>query len=120
MRAFVADLDGAPTLSLPPMTREMRKSVHELANAFNLKSKSEGKNATRYTRLVKTTRSGVQVDERKVAQILERPKPPPAHGSANGKGKGKAGIKIRPRDGEVVGGVRCPMKLANRCADLCW
>jgi len=41
MRAFVADLHGPPTLSLPPMTRHMRKSVLDLAHAFHLKSKSE-------------------------------------------------------------------------------
>jgi hypothetical protein len=106
------------------MTREMRKSVHELAHAFNLKSKSEGKGATRFTRLAKTTLSGVRVDERRVAQILGKPKPPLAYGTGDrkgkGKGKGKVAGKIRPRDGELVGAVRFPTKLANRCADLCW
>jgi len=121
MRRFVADLDAAPTLSLPPMARHARRSVHELALAFNLKSKSEGKEAARYTKLIKTTLSGVQVDERKVARILG--KPPPSRGSGGDKGKGKAGVKIRPRDGELVGGVRFHTKLAIRrdkaiCADL--
>lgn len=110
IRDFVADLDGAPTLSLPAMTREMRKSVHELAHAFNLTSKSSGKGETRFTTLAKTTLSGVQVDERRVAQILRQPKPPPAYGSGDRKGKGKGKVKvkvenkIRARDGDVVGG----------------
>jgi hypothetical protein len=92
------------------MTREMRKSVHELAHAFNLKSKSEGKGETRFTRLAKTTLSGVRVDEREVAQILGKPKSPP-YGSGDGKNKGKARSKIRPRDGEVVRGVCFPRSL---------
>ncbi|KAH9007974.1 hypothetical protein EDB84DRAFT_1281330 [Lactarius hengduanensis] len=100
MRRFVEDLGSAPTLSLPPMQPHARKSVHELATAFNLNSKSEGKGAARFTRLIKTTRSGLWIDERKVARILGKPAPP--HGGD--KGKGKAGVKIRPRDGELVGG----------------
>ncbi|KAH9055548.1 hypothetical protein EDB87DRAFT_1579780 [Lactarius vividus] len=102
MRRFVEDLGSAPTLSLPPMERHARKSVHELASAFNLNSKSEGNGAARFTRLIKTTRSGLRVDERKVARILGKPAPP--HGGDKGKGKGKVGGKIRPRDGELVGG----------------
>ncbi|KAI9429450.1 hypothetical protein BJY52DRAFT_1423386 [Lactarius psammicola] len=73
MRRFVEDLGGAPTLELPPMARHARKSVHELAHAFNLKSKSEGYGAARYTTLIKTTLSGVRVYERKVARIWGKP-----------------------------------------------
>ncbi|KAH9055543.1 hypothetical protein EDB87DRAFT_1762222 [Lactarius vividus] len=102
MRRFVEDLGSAPTLSLPPMERHARKSVHDLAAAFNLNSKSEGNGAARFTRLIKTTRSGLRIDERKVAHILGKPAPP--HGGDKGKGNGKAGGKIRPRDGELVGG----------------
>ena len=110
MRNFVADLGSASTLSLPPMTKHARKSVHEIAHAFNLKSKSEGSGETRFTTLIKTTLSGVQVDERKIARILGRPLPPAS--AAYGKGKGKAGVnKIRARDGEVVGGVRLSTRL---------
>ncbi|KAH8993509.1 hypothetical protein EDB92DRAFT_1854568 [Lactarius akahatsu] len=104
MRRFVEDLGSAPTLSLPPMERHARKSVHELASAFNLNSKSEGNGAARFTRLVKTTRSGLWIDERKVARILGKPAPPHGGDKDKGKGKGKAGVKIRPRDGELVGG----------------
>ncbi|KAI9448836.1 hypothetical protein BJY52DRAFT_1364366 [Lactarius psammicola] len=91
MRRFVEDLGGAPTLELPPMARHARKSVHELAHAFNLKSKSEGYGAARYATLIKTTLSGVRVDERKVARILGKPPPAQVHGSGGDKGKGKGG-----------------------------
>ena len=104
MRAFVTDLGGAPMLALPPMEKRMRKLVHDLANAFNLNSKSEGNGKARFTTLTKTTMSGVRVDERKIARILGKPKPD-GGGGGGGKGKGKAVGKIRPRDGEVVGGV---------------
>ncbi|KAI9465380.1 hypothetical protein BJY52DRAFT_1221034 [Lactarius psammicola] len=73
MRRFVEDLGDDATLSLPPMARHARKSVHELAHAFNLKSKSEGNGAARYTTLIKTTLSGVRVYERKVARIWGKP-----------------------------------------------
>jgi len=107
MRRFVADIGGARTLPLPPMGREMRKSVHELAEAFKLKSKSRGKDAGRFTTLIKTTLSGVTVNEKKVTQILGRSSSPPFHAAhRGGKGKGRAG-RARPRDGEVVGEVLC-------------
>ncbi|KAH8996442.1 hypothetical protein EDB86DRAFT_2829114 [Lactarius hatsudake] len=104
MRRFVEDLGSAPTLALPPMERHARKSVHELASAFNLNSKSEGSGVARFTRLIKTTRSGLRIDERKVARILGNPAPPQGGGKGKGKGKGKAVVKIRPREGELVGG----------------
>jgi hypothetical protein len=90
-------------LALPPMEKRMRKLVHDLAGAFNLTSKSEGNGKARFTTLTRTTMSGVRVDERKLARILGKPKPD--GGGGGGKGKGKAVGKIRPRDGEVVGGV---------------
>jgi len=99
MRAFVLDIGGAPMLALPPMEKRTRKLVHDLATAFNLKSKSEGNGKARFTTLTRTTMSGVRVDERKIARILGKPD------GGGGKSKGKApGGKIRPRDGEVVGG----------------
>ncbi|KAI9448840.1 hypothetical protein BJY52DRAFT_1310108 [Lactarius psammicola] len=89
MRRFVEDLGGAPTLELPPMARHARKSVHELAHAFNLKIKSEGYGPARYTTLIKTTLSGVRVYERKVARIWGKPAAVQVHGSGGDKGKGK-------------------------------
>jgi hypothetical protein len=101
VRRFVINVGGPDTIALPPMTKDERKKVHELATAFKLKSNSKGKGADRYTTLVKTTRSGIMVDERKVSKLL------------NGvelyvKG-GKRGAPIhvpKHREGEEVGKVR--------------
>jgi len=41
-------------MALPPMDKEKRKLVHEMAHAFNLKSQSEGRGeGKRYTKLTK-------------------------------------------------------------------
>ena len=120
MKRFVADIGGARTLPLPPMNRKMRKSVHELAHAFKLESNSKGNGAGRFTTLKKTALSGVNVDEKKIAQILRKSSsslPYATHegGKSKGKGKGKGKDKgkdkgvagrTRPRDGDVVGEVR--------------
>ena len=47
MRQFVTDIEGACTHHLPPMGQGMRKTVHELANAFKLDSKSHGERNAR-------------------------------------------------------------------------
>jgi hypothetical protein len=109
MRQFVADIGGPRTCPLQPMDQETRKTVHNLALAFNLKSKSKGSGSSRFTTLTKTTLSGISVDERAITRILEHPYSYMAHEGGKGKGKGKgrprAG-RVRPRDGEVVGEVR--------------
>jgi hypothetical protein len=108
MRRFVADIGGARSLPLPPMNRSMRKSVHELAHAFRLESKSRGNGAERFTTLKKTTLSGVNVDEKGIARILGKSSLSPCYLTREGgKGKGKGiACRTRPRDGEVVGEVR--------------
>lgn len=107
MRQFVADTAGDHTHTLPPMDKKMRKAVHDLANAFNLKSESKGSGTARFTTLTKTTWSGKNVDEKKIARILDHPSSyvPVAHEGGKGEGWRGAG-KRRPRDGEVVGEVR--------------
>ncbi|KAH9054280.1 hypothetical protein EDB87DRAFT_103985 [Lactarius vividus] len=75
MRRFVEDFGSAPTLLFPPMSRHARKSVHELANTFNLRSKGEGNGVARFTGVIKTSLSSAQVDERNVALILVKPLP---------------------------------------------
>jgi hypothetical protein len=101
MRRFVTEIE-ARTLPLPPMDQKMRKSVHELAHAFELKSKSKDNGAARFTTLMKTTLSGLNVDEKSIARILGKSSSYVTR--EGGKGKGRAS-KIRPRDGEVVGEV---------------
>ncbi|GLB44985.1 putative R3H domain containing protein [Lyophyllum shimeji] len=108
IRRFLADIGGPQTMSLPPTDKATRKSVHEMAQAFNLKSVSKGKGDARYTTLAKTTRSGLSVDEKKVARIMRR------FGAAGGaraeftgsKPKGGRGAKPvvpRHKEGEEVG-----------------
>ncbi|KAH9022886.1 hypothetical protein EDB85DRAFT_2278053 [Lactarius pseudohatsudake] len=91
IRRFEQDLGSAPTLSLPPTARHTRNSVLSGAHAFSLKSHSEGKNATRFTRLIETTLGDVWVDERNVAWVLAKPPPPPHGGGGAGEREGKGG-----------------------------
>lgn len=51
------------SLVLPPMSDRDRKLVHELANVFNLKSKSFGKGNNRFPILYRTSRSLVFDDD---------------------------------------------------------
>ena len=72
IRRFITELNGPSSLSLPPADKGTRKQVHELAIAFNLKSISKGKGGARYTTLIKTSRTGIAVDEKKVGRIVRR------------------------------------------------
>lgn len=105
MRKFVADIGGARTHPLPPMDRKMRKTVHDLAHAFKLNSKSKGSGAARSTTLTKTTLSGMNVDEKAIARILGLSSSYVTYEGGKSKGWPRAG-RMRPRDGEVVGEVR--------------
>lgn len=58
--------------------------VHELANAFSLKSVSKGHGDARYTTLTKTTRSGIQINEKKIGRIVRRGGGADFAGSAGG------------------------------------
>lgn len=111
IRRFVDDIGGPSSMSLPPTSKETRKQIHEMALAFNLKSLSKGKGDARYTTLMKTTMTGIFVNEGKVAKIVRR-------SMKGGGGVGNfSGSKIRgargggdtmPRhkEGEEVGKVR--------------
>jgi len=107
IRRFVANLGGPSSMSLPPMDKGTRKDVHELANAFNLKSLSKGKGDARYTTLTKTTRSGIGVNEKKVAKIVRRSGGGVFMGP-EGRDNGKNKVVVpRHKDGDEVGKVRC-------------
>ncbi|KAJ6594072.1 hypothetical protein B0H19DRAFT_48561 [Mycena capillaripes] len=108
IRRFVGDIGGPQSMSLPPTDKETRKNIHEIATAFNLKSQSKGKGDARYTTLTKTTRSGLGVNEAKVAKVVRR-------GSAGrggaafvryeggDKGKNRVAVMPRHKDGDEVG-----------------
>ncbi|KAA1475077.1 hypothetical protein DENSPDRAFT_866787 [Dentipellis sp. KUC8613] len=101
IRRFLENIGGPGSMSLPPMQKDARKKVHELAAAFNLKSVSKGKGMERYTTLVRTTRSGVGVNEAKVAQILRRMGRSVVASSGGRKGPPRG--QLKPREGEEVG-----------------
>jgi hypothetical protein len=101
IRRFLDDIGGHSTMVLPPMEKESRKQVHELAVAFNLKSRSKGHGAGRYTTLTKTTTSGSEIDTRKIAKIKKRINGGFMQGLS---GNGKASIP-RHKDGDEVGKV---------------
>ncbi|KAH9000002.1 hypothetical protein EDB86DRAFT_2906966 [Lactarius hatsudake] len=88
-RRFVEDLRSAPTLSLLPMVRYARKSVHELAHAFSLKGMIEGNS---------TMLGGVRADERNVARILINLPPPHGRGAREREEKGGEN-EDHPQDG---------------------
>ncbi|KAI4521431.1 hypothetical protein K525DRAFT_239119 [Schizophyllum commune Loenen D] len=112
IRRFIADI-GRVSMALPPANKETRKQVHDLAEAFGLKSKSKGKGDARYTTLTRTSRTGYAVSERKIGRIVRGAG---GHGgmfgsSSFGGEKGKKGkgggapVRVpRHREGEEVGG----------------
>ncbi|KAJ5520630.1 hypothetical protein N7463_001083 [Penicillium fimorum] len=62
MEGFMTELrlflmSAKNSLSLPPMTKQRRKLIHELANALNLKSQSRGNGLSRFPVLNKTART---------------------------------------------------------------
>ena len=56
LRVFMAD-DGQQSRPFPPMDKNDRKALHEIANALNLKSKSVGTGKDRFPVLYKTSHS---------------------------------------------------------------
>lgn len=109
MRAFLANMNLTVPMALPPMDKVARAKVHEIADSFGLKSVSKGKGTARYTTIIKTSRSGTFINERKITRILKsggnwgfsRPENPGYGGNGGGKGKGSAAPKHR--EGDEVG-----------------
>ena len=109
IRRFIADIGGPSSMSLPPTNKETRKSIHEMAAAFNLKSLSKGSGDARYTTLTKTTRTRAFVDERQVDKIVRRSGGMGARGNSfiyDKKGRSAPVVMPRHREGEEVGKVR--------------
>ncbi|PWN29753.1 hypothetical protein BDZ90DRAFT_207813, partial [Jaminaea rosea] len=109
---------GHTTLSLPPMDKRARARVHMLAGAYSLASKSRGSGSNRFTTLIKTGRSGVNVDSAKVGRVLR--------GTAdvrlgNGKkGKGKASARGGGGSGGARGGGAISVSRNIEGADVGW
>ncbi|THG94651.1 hypothetical protein EW026_g6864 [Hermanssonia centrifuga] len=100
IRRFLDNIGGKTSMVLPPANKETRKKIHELAIAFNLRSQSKGQGKTRYTTLIKTTRSGVGTNEGKVRKIMKSVSP---HWEGPTKGGGKAMSLAKHKEGEEVG-----------------
>ncbi|KAL5507239.1 SQS1 [Sanghuangporus vaninii] len=102
MRMYLDNLSLTVPLALPPMDKASRAKVHEIAAAFGLKSQSKGKGTARYTSIIKTSRSGININERKIQRVLRsggdwgftRPGHP---------GGGKGGGAPKHREGDEVG-----------------
>ncbi|KAE8449924.1 hypothetical protein EG329_007063 [Mollisiaceae sp. DMI_Dod_QoI] len=111
------------TLSLPPMDKADRKVVHELANAFKLKSKSAGNGTSRFPILYRTPRTSVfaehtfnAVEARLTRRFLPRmdvsSKKSGVKRPARGGGFNSAAVSYR--DGDIVGGSAPELGAENR------
>jgi hypothetical protein len=105
IRRFIADI-GRQTMVLPPMEKESRRRVHLLAQAFNLNSKSVGKGDKRHTTLNRTTRTGINIQEGRIAALVRGKFGSATFGTAfdqrGGEGSGRTPF-VRTREGDVVG-----------------
>ncbi|KAG8685016.1 hypothetical protein FRC08_013337, partial [Ceratobasidium sp. 394] len=109
LRAFVANL-GVQTMALQAMDKESRRRVHLLAECFRIKTASKGSGTGRYVTLIRTSRTGLAIDEAKIRRLINA-----AEGAEDGgvtafnrayyrnDGEGGSGGKtrIKTRDGEV-------------------
>ncbi|KAJ9296966.1 hypothetical protein DTO271G3_4727 [Paecilomyces variotii] len=107
IRSFL--LSSAESLPLPPMGKEYRKLVHEIANAVSLKSQSRGNGPSRFPVLYKTSRTPkfTQRDIPNIDKAFSRGGR--ARGHAGGKGTQPSSKRGRPNaaasyaDGDIVG-----------------
>lgn len=103
IRRFLQTFDGPDEMTLPPMDKSTRKQVHEMANAFNLKSVSKGNGKSRYTTLIKTSKTGrLTINEKKVTRLVRMDRGWSAPGDWSRGGKGKVHIP-KHQDGDEVG-----------------
>lgn len=111
IRAFVGNIGGPSSMSLPPMAKGDRAKVHNIARAFGLKSASKGNGKARFTTLTKTSYTGINLNERWINQLqgMKFGRNSDGHGSSGvhggGGGHGKHGGHGGPRhkDGDEVG-----------------
>jgi hypothetical protein len=112
-------------LALPPMDKADRKIVHEIANAFNLKSKSAGNGKNRFPVLYRTSRTSAYVERTFAAveaKLTRRFLPRIDVGgqkssTAKRTGRGAGGLStaaVSYRDGDIVGGSAPELGAENR------
>ncbi|KAL7905740.1 hypothetical protein GGI35DRAFT_460436 [Trichoderma velutinum] len=105
------------TLNLPPMDKRTRKMVHELANKFDIKSKSIGAGEQRRPVLYRTKKTTYKeaVFEQAVIRIkrqYSRPSQPSKQSRQKLSGRDDAGTSYR--DGEVIGASAPELGSGNR------
>ncbi|KAF8634262.1 hypothetical protein AX17_004219 [Amanita inopinata Kibby_2008] len=112
IQRFLANPSGPRSMSLPPTDKYTRKLIHEMATAFDMKSKSRGDGDARHTTLTRTSGSGLYVDKRKVSWIMRQGNARGAFsrdnedddgGGGERGGKGKRFTALRQKEGEEVG-----------------
>ena len=112
------------SLSLPPLTKQRRKTIHELANKVNLKSQSKGNGPARFPILLKTSRTPKYtrktipqfdhlVSGRKLNRRLYQSWGPDASRPTKAK-KGGSGAAVSYMDGDVVGASAPEIGVGNR------
>lgn len=111
-------------LTLPPMDKSNRKVVHELANAFKLRSKSEGSGKKRFPVLHKTQQTKPYLErnfDAVEARITRRFLPRMDVGGSRassirkpGQGGSYSSAAVSYRDGDVVGGSAPELGAENR------
>ncbi|KKP02239.1 hypothetical protein THAR02_05652 [Trichoderma harzianum] len=105
------------SLNLPPMDKRTRKMVHELANKFDIKSKSIGAGEQRRPVLYRTKRTTYKeaAFEQAVTRIkrqYSRPSQPSKASRQKPSGRNDAGTSYR--DGEVIGASAPELGSGNR------
>ncbi|KAJ1032450.1 hypothetical protein NDA16_000474 [Ustilago loliicola] len=90
---------GRNTMRCQPMDKFARAEVHALAAAYNLQSKSKGKGRDRFPTLIKTSKSGLNVDYRKVKRIVWS-----NAGATFGNDAGRSDFKDKGRNKKGKGG----------------
>lgn len=109
------------------MDKADRKVVHELANAFKLKSKSHGDGNKRFPILIRTSKTSayvertfVDVEERLTRRYLPRMDASGKRTGAAGRRSGRGGAggfnsaAVSYRDGDIVGGSAPELGIENK------
>ncbi|KAF7585308.1 hypothetical protein BBP40_011288 [Aspergillus hancockii] len=122
IRTFL--LSSKTSLALPPMTKQRRKLVHDLANALSLNSQSRGKGSSRFPILHKTSRTPRQTQKTisKIDKIFSRGRF--SHGATKSwdqnatksakPRRGRPDSSVSYMEGDIVGGSAPEIGAENR------
>jgi R3H domain-containing protein/G-patch protein len=74
IKAFLKDPNEMDSLALEPMPAVARKFIHELAQMYQMKTKSVGKDDNRYVKIMKTENSRLPNNFKRLGKLLEQAK----------------------------------------------